>query len=153
MENNKYYTPEIEEFRVGFEYEFRHPDYKEKGWVKYDTPEFNWEREDSVPTFSRYQKVEDFRVKYLDAQDIEELGFKQEYVINGTTDELEPGHILHKTENLFYVINSLENNKYLIYKGFMYNEYSGNWDQEDLYQGTILNKSELKWILTRIGVL
>jgi len=65
---SNYYTPKIEEFYVGFEYEFRHSDYKELGWKRYNTPEFNWEREDAITANSNMSQ---FRVKYLDQEDIE----------------------------------------------------------------------------------
>ena len=73
---DKYYTPEIEEFHVGFEYEFRHDDFKEDGWIKYSTPEFNPEREDS---FIGKSDLSEYRVKYLDREDIESL----EFIFNG----------------------------------------------------------------------
>jgi len=69
---NKYYTPTIEEFHVGFEFEFRHSDYKEDGWKKFTTPVFNMEREDCP---FACQTLEEYRVKYLDREDIESLGF------------------------------------------------------------------------------
>jgi len=70
--NEKYYTPEIEEFKVGFEFEFMHSDYKEQGWKKYNTPEFNFEKED-CPFGGK--DLSEYRVKYLDREDIESLGW------------------------------------------------------------------------------
>ena len=70
MEENKYYTPEIEEFCVGFEYETT---YLKSVWTK----EVLYKM-DSDWFFASYinDAVEtEFRVKYLDREDIESLGF------------------------------------------------------------------------------
>jgi hypothetical protein len=67
----KYYTPEIKEFYVGFEYEVEdlHDNLVDKMWRKeecYDVPVFlrEWIQQGEV------------RVKYLDREDIESLGFE-----------------------------------------------------------------------------
>lgn len=71
-EEYKYYTPESWEFRDGFEYEFRHKESpKEFGWKRFKTPELNWEREDCPLGLS---DLSEYRVKYLDKDDIEDLG-------------------------------------------------------------------------------
>ena len=73
---DKYYTPEIEEFHVGFEYESSYlEDYDT--WKKeiIDTVDVGYFYSiytgDAVPT--------EFRVKYLDREDIESLGFYLQY--------------------------------------------------------------------------
>ena len=68
MENNKYYVPEIEEFRVGFEYETTlYKDIWEP--VVYDG---------EFPLSSGLIPDPNVcRVKYLSTQDIEELGFEK----------------------------------------------------------------------------
>lgn len=70
MENNKYYTPTIEEFHIGFEYE---TNYLKDDWVKKVLTS-----EDSGYFFETYKtdavNVE-FRVKLLDREDIESLGW------------------------------------------------------------------------------
>jgi hypothetical protein len=73
MENNKYYTPDLTEFRIGFECEKYNPildghqiDVSKKGtWSKYITDKW----------FPRIDPSW-FRVKYLDEEDIESIGFK-----------------------------------------------------------------------------
>lgn len=68
MENNKYYyTPTIEEFHIGFEYELLtdHHDI----WDSYQI-------EDKHDLFDAL--TETTRVKYLDQSDIESLGWKKE---------------------------------------------------------------------------
>ena len=82
-EKSKYYTPTIEEFHVGFEYEvFEDWDIeKEKTWHKqvYDILKSNPERLEYVGG-----DMSKFRVKYLDKEDIESLGFEfnKEYYNN-----------------------------------------------------------------------
>ena len=72
MEKSKYYTPEIEEFCVGFELEFKSYDTNNKEqWDK---------RVIGIHSFqeSSYEQIDyksNWRVKYLDGQDIESLGF------------------------------------------------------------------------------
>ena len=76
MMENKYYVPEIEEFCVGFECEWQ-PKIRNETWNKqicdvdlvniaYDA----FEHADYEESFE-----EQFRVKYLDQEDIEECGF------------------------------------------------------------------------------
>ena len=71
---SKYYTPTIEEFHVGFEFESNYTLFsKDREWTKCKLDENNtWFIEewyvDAVPT--------EFRVKYLDREDIESLGFE-----------------------------------------------------------------------------
>lgn len=72
MMENKYYTPKMEEFHEGFEYEFKHRDYPDSEWKKCLTPEWNPEREDS-PLFKT--NLSEYRVKYLDREDMEKEGF------------------------------------------------------------------------------
>lgn len=83
---NKYYTPEITEFHVGFEFEFQGVDnnWSPTGWEKVSL------NIDEDKSFGRYtlkhiEKVlngvglppeNHIRVKYLDRSDIEDLGWK-----------------------------------------------------------------------------
>jgi len=63
----KYYTPEIEEFHVGFEYESLN---NNNEWVKSKYGGF-------LPFHPQtYIDKKEFRVKHLDRQDIEEFGWK-----------------------------------------------------------------------------
>ena len=68
---NKYYTPEISEFHFGFEYEWMREGEGATPWTK------------SSVTFNKGPvgdedawRNNDYRVKYLDKSDIEELGWK-----------------------------------------------------------------------------
>ena len=144
MENNKYYTPEIEEFRVGFEYEYLGDRVENTRWHK---TTFSW-YDSKIKVHGLFfveSKIQNktVRVKYLDSQDIEELGFK--YIPDLSEgdgnvrwyDLYEKGNI-----SLLHWDYSNEDTKIVIKR-----------NNSIIFEGTILNKSELKWILTRIGVL
>lgn len=72
----KYYTPKIEEFHVGFEFEYNN---KHNGWEK-----------DSMKFPNNYAFLFDvrthediIRVKYLDREDIESLGWELDQTVKG----------------------------------------------------------------------
>ena len=127
---DKYYTPTIEEFHVGFEYESSYlEDYDT--WKKeiIDTADvgyfYSTYTGDAVPT--------EFRVKYLDREDIESLGFKQ------ITDDCYNLPIRNEELRLLF-----END---ILKIYLADKYSNM-----LFQGTIKNKSELKRLLKQLNI-
>jgi hypothetical protein len=68
--DNKYYTPKVEEFHVGFNYELLILD------------DIQWWKETIVRKDNRFDCFDDYlnekriRIKYLDKEDIESLGFK-----------------------------------------------------------------------------
>jgi hypothetical protein len=124
-EIGKYYTPEIEEFHVGFEYERCDDGYS---WVK-----------DVYPRATEHIKLENFlpytRVKYLDREDIESLGFKH---YNGLIYRKGNYEILHN-------FNSRLKNSITIRERF-----GDKWIDLAIFPAK--NKSELKRILKQIGV-
>lgn len=94
------------------------------------------------------------RVKYLDKEDIESLGFESQYCPDCyNDDELKDGFVLsiNEKEDVYLHLNNDQNIS--IVKSIMYNEHSGNWYDVKLFKGNIKNKSELKRLLTQIGVL
>ena len=76
---DKYYTPEIEEFCVGFEFE-KH-DEKKATYKENNFKPTNWHRKKHDLTSIRLSQLpthlhnKTIRVKYLDKYDIESLGF------------------------------------------------------------------------------
>ena len=132
---DKYYTPTIEEFHVGFEYESSYlEDYDT--WKKeiIDTVDvgyfYSTYTGDAVPT--------EFRVKYLDREDIESLGFIF------VADEW-----WHKTnigDN--WQILKIGKNSYQITYG--QNEYIDK--SKGMFSGVIKNKSELKRLLKQLNI-
>jgi len=149
---NKYYTPKIEEFHVGFEYEVQAND---------DSTEFEniiiSKNKDSFSFMNRYALNNipyDVRVKYLDREDIESLGFKEETIPNCfKEDSLNQGYIKHinEKESLLLHYNG-ETKKLFLSKQVVYNEVTDNWYTDFLFQGTIKNISELKKLLKQLNI-
>ncbi len=136
----KYYTPKIQEFYVGFEYEFAVIENGNDCWLPGDVID--------VYVLTHIIQSEDYlkdlyRVKYLDREDIDSLGFAV------APDTMQPvslsaagfvRRVLYTKGNLSLtkfdnspVVNIITDNQYL-------------------FQGEIKNKSELKVILRQIGL-
>lgn len=143
MENNKYYTPEIEEFFVGFEYEFNYPIGKkdEKEWKKEVYDKRKWFHDNSGISYEWLIKEGDIRVKYLDSIDIQDLGFE---LLHNDGDALE-FNIVDKYDEIIYLWFDYETHNIDIYVG-------DGYDKNYLFQGTVKNKSELKRLLKQIGI-
>lgn len=134
---NKYYTPEIEEFHVGFEYEYR-----EDGNGKWKKEVF---KEGRGLSYAGEIDDEEVRVKHLDREDIESLGFK-----------------LRSEDSSDWIIKSPDADGYdgiylsLGYDVKDWNVYISNLasyeEHECYFQGHIKNKSELKRLLKQLGV-
>lgn len=149
----KYYTPEIEEFCIGFEFEYRPR--LQNGIMAYVHRDFEYDKEWYTTTFGKELNEKDFikwlyerneqpttltevkeflqgdaiRVKYLDTADIESLGFKRAAANNFTNYE---------------------------YKIIRYGRQVGIAREDSglyCFLGTIKNKSEFKRVLTQIGVM
>lgn len=145
-EQNKYYTPKIEEFHIGFECEFKNNMQSNK-WEKeicdQDTISivFNsWEHEDLDEKFE-----DEFRVKYLDQEDIESLGWE---FIESNLDfkkfSFSTGDELKNTiENAWKLRLEKEPYRVFITQGH-------GWTR---FLGTIKNKSELKRLLKQLNIL
>jgi hypothetical protein len=127
---DKYYTPTIEEFHVGFEYESSYlEDYDT--WKKeiIDTVDvgyfYSTYTGDAVPT--------EFRVKYLDREDIESFGF----VFKGGDT-----HLTYHSGG-YAITHAPSSNKIDIY---YYDGY------EFVSNIVIKNKSELKRLLKQLNI-
>ncbi len=147
--NNKYYTPTIDEFYVGFECELRNSS---------DDNNFEWEQfkiatvddgliSNSLMDWSFYDSrnaIEDqsIRVKYLDKEDIESLGWKQSRESNCSEIEfiMDLGNRL---DNLGLIYD--EEDQYLRIHWF------GEGDITR-FSGTIKNKSELKKLMKQLDI-
>jgi len=70
MKNNLYYTPTIEEFHIGFQYEYLN---ENNDWIKC-TPTEITELDFKYQTYG-------LRVKYLDQSDIESLGWEHDQYV------------------------------------------------------------------------
>ena len=151
-EESKYYTPEIEEFHVGFEYESlqdpRLPE-KDSSWEQ-NTIDDEWD----LKTFIGYYCGDhiEVRVKHLDREDIESLGF-EDYKHSSCDwykleKRVEDNFSSYGYWNCFRLLHSYtdEGIKIIAY------EHSFNGDENVLFAGKVKNKSELKRILKQIGI-
>jgi len=131
MEDNKYYTPTIDEFHVGFEYEaFINNSWQSKVMNDYEDIIYFLFDMNAKTWLSINEGI--VRVKYLDKEDIESLGFDctsddQYYLIDNYTLLIDNDYFLQILKDDF---------------------------EEDIYlfQGTIKNKSELKVLLKQLGI-
>jgi hypothetical protein len=146
---NKYYTPTIEEFHVGFEYEELNFIYTDKGW--YTDKREGWVKKEYqcanyLEMYYLQKKLEldifkeVIRVKYLDREDIESLGF-------------------HYSDNSYYwLTENTKGNELDLELIFNYEEHYIqilNWAGSysfTLFEGYIKNKSELKQVLKMLQI-
>jgi hypothetical protein len=128
MKENKYYTPLVEEFHTGFFYE----ELIDGNWIK--TKVYLIYDVEFIVDNIRHYCGDKIRVKYLDREDIESLGF-----------------IIQSEENP--IITSYRAKDYTLYvREDSIRIYKGPYSCEEvLFKGNIKNKSELKRILSQIG--
>ena len=147
----KYYTPDISEFYVGFEYE---SNYNKSNWetttLKYD---------DTVSFFDNYKYDAyhtEFRVKYLDIEDIKSFGFTHTTSLKGYQENF-------RIEKLFRRLNeehddTMWQNVFLqyapdIHRVVIRNQISDGSEDETFFEGIIKNKSELKRLLIQLNII
>ena len=143
---NKYYTPEIKEFHVGFEFEYM--SVETNGWVSIDKD--MWLRPKgaeethllrSVNEWDRCIKHADLtkvRVKYLDREDIESLGWI--YILDEVNYYKLNNFKLYYFGNTFISIDKTDHSKYNYVAAYQY------------FRGTIKNKSELIKLMKQLNV-
>ena len=163
-----FYTPKIEEFHVGFEYEsFEIPlspsfafECKPPEWIKRKVLDINnSEYKDKalyhVSINNRYEENVDWnkniRVKYLDREDFENLNFTREFAT--TSDILKTGCEVYKNGTLnIQIAHYKDLNKISICTiDFSKNKTKSSWDENQINLITVKNKSELQYILNRLG--
>lgn len=146
----KYYTPDLEEFHIGFEYEFleQHGS-PEETWVKKTLMEIS-DGEDDMYLGNTFHAIEKYervylrnavRVKVLDEEDIKELGWKKIYE---NTKDIST----HKEIIFEYTVYRLSWYPYIneIQIYFHLDESTITFD------GQIKNKSELKRLMKQLGI-
>ena len=133
----EYYTPKIEEFHVGFEYELLEGEFsiksKPKEWAKKELTSAQLHGTNTW-FFQGCIEEETVRVKYLDKDDIESLGFK-----------LKSDETNHHTYHYggYAITHSVIGKTIDIYY------YDGS---EFVNNISIKNKSELKVLLNQLGI-
>ena len=158
--DNKYYHPSIEEFHVGFEYEYRNHD----GTVKNNTVLNSWNKS-TISDLNELSYVErglqtpnNTRVKYLDKDDIESLGFIHDgnesgeespqlfdehgyslaYVLDKQLEPIKTAWIIYHFPDKFLIIERIVN--------------CGTGFEDMLFRGYIKNKSELARLLKQLNI-
>lgn len=127
MENNLYYTPTIEEFYVGFEYEVLALPGDE--WVKVKLTKDNF----YLNTDRVLNHIDQCKVKYLDQSDIESLGWRFEKDIYRLND-----YNLHFNKVLTITKEFILNNMKLC--------------MTTIFEGNIKNKSELIKLMQQLNI-
>lgn len=127
---NKYYTPELEEFHVGFEFE----EMSDSG-LMYNKKVFRFGWFDLQREIVKGIELKKIRVKHLDKEDIEELGWEN-------NKKIDIGYF-RKDE---FVLR-FKNEKISIYL------YDENWiDTEIIKSIKIKNKSELRKLMKQLNI-
>lgn len=150
---NKYYVPNIEEFRIGFEYEVYIP---EKELWSTETFYLNKSHIDiikyvNIQTENTLRRV---RVKYLDKEDIKSFGFT---LVKEYSDELV--FQINDGEYCFYELTlNIDDNKVNITQGCQSKMSAKKlpieqWNYFNIFFGEIKNKSELQQVLKMVGVI
>jgi len=142
---SQYYTPELKEFHVGFEFEYE----VVKGISKWEEAKVKPHHHIDVLRTNIEEGL--FRVKYLDLSDIESLGF--ELIESKKSNYF--GDLFSVTKSCR--LGSLDSTTYRLLLGqgnkvqltlIEDNSYGGNTQEMNL---TIKNKSELVKVLEMIG--
>ena len=144
---NKYYTPQIEEFRAGFEYIFKH----ENGdiFCTYGgNGPWDW---DTIEELKDCLSRDLIKIKYLDSEDIESIETRNS---EGFTTYLKLREV-NKKELIFQTYWKEENaflDEEYIYWDIEYNQIKITHKSKTLFWGEIKNKSELKVLLNQLGI-
>jgi len=135
-----YYTPTIEEFHVGLEYEVQ----IQEAWVKLMFDEYYGFYDGIISSTGIKFNIKDklianeLRVKHLDRTDIEECGWR-----GGENDGI--WNFAYYWMIVKATAVEIEDER----KNFDIGEGSYT---PPIFNGTILNKSELKFIMARLGI-
>lgn len=164
MKNNLYYIPTIEEFHVGFEFEYKP---KVGPWVKVN--QNNWmspskgmeldfctEQEllRKFDIIDQCIKREDVRCKFLDQSDIESLGWlfktKGPFITWYTGSDSWFNNTIPTGDSGRYW--SFELSHDLKYNGIIIKAGTNYGDTDTFFEGTIKNKSELIKLMQQLNI-
>ena len=122
---DKYYTPEIEEFYIGFEYEIC---YDELWFVR------------NIPFYPLVKDIQyKYRVKYLDKEDIESLGWKGQ-----------ESNSVYFTKDNYRLVHWITSDGRDIN---IFEKYDGGTQEECLIRkAKVKNKSELIKLLKQLNI-
>jgi hypothetical protein len=136
----KYYTPDISEFYVGFEYEL----FEDNSWCRRIIEE---------PTrilmlYDYYNLQTEVRVKYLDKEDIESLGFR---LVKDYSDQLEYQTQIREFDSGEYWFELTQDKEEKFITISYWEETELGSIEQIVFQGLIKNKSELKKLLKSLN--
>lgn len=157
MEKSKYYTPQIEDFNIGFQYE----EYQQKEWNKIIRPPKDLGYEWVTKTFNTSTSLskikskidkESIRVKYLDYDDILELGFTREFSTRSEILDSSCEIYISEEKNLMLGHYPNLNKVTIATRDFSKSNklLKTNWDERQVNLITIKNKNELQKLLKRL---
>jgi hypothetical protein len=142
MEENKYYTPSIEDLCIGLEYQY----FKSNGagdfWLDDKITSF-----DEIPCDGGVEERlsnGEVRIKYLDKEDVESLGFKEIEPFTDNSKFKKPFMLRGAECELIFIHNKV--NQHSLIK-IRHEKGDINY-----FCGKIKNKSELKKILKMTGI-
>jgi hypothetical protein len=128
----KYYTPEYHEFHEGFEYgdNFFNTDFTQKTFSFWEL-----QNPEDRRLFIKAIDNKQIRVKFLDREDIESLGWKQ------------------ISQDTYSLSGNLENYELEFDPDYKTYIYETSFRKDNFFKGVIKNKSELKRIMVQTGIL
>jgi len=131
--DNKYYTPKIEEFHVGFEVEWSESG--RKIWINEI-----FDEDDLSDLCLGVDKISNFRVKFLDREDLESLGWEfvgKDEFFDCINYNIGDGYVLQFWEE----------------GGVSIERYSGFFHAKTIhFAGKIKNKSELVKLMAMLNI-
>lgn len=130
---NKYYTPKIEEFHEGFEFEVNNAPNLSDEWTPVKISGLRW-----FPSDAQLVSLK-IRVKYLDKKDVESLGWT---ILNDTSCFI-------FNDNKTTYLSKLPDGSFLIQWGP--GEKPGMFTHV-IFKGMIKNKSRLKLVMEMLGI-
>jgi hypothetical protein len=141
-----YYTPKVEEFHIGFEFESYSDVY---GWKesRITFPHIPFIQQAKLGEFSTPEWI---RVKHLDREDAESLGWEHDYnlepIPNRETDPTFEGYSIEDANKIFML--------YLFNDGEVWIELViGNAGHGFIFKGKLQNKSELRRLMIQLGII
>lgn len=150
MGKEKYYTPSLEEFCIGFECETRVASFEEN-WKKttiYAEFKDGWNSNLEELLIAYEDGYLEFRVKYLDQSDIEELGF----IFTGKSIDVWFKKDVHETPGGRHKLTHVTLHYNLQDHELKIDCYFGKEHEGCLFEGFIKNKSELKKVLNMLNI-
>ena len=146
MENKRYYKPELKELCIGFKCEYLHDHYSGSAVPKNEWrdiwKEIIFDRQ-KIVEWLMYEPIHPLRIKYIDKDDIEKLGWKYKDD-RGMSENY--GYLFQIPQKEF------EQGYYKLRFWYNSNRICIDAMQGKIFDGTIKNKSELIKVMEMLGI-